>query len=167
MAANDTSSKSTDDKNAAAQTPQPLSQKSDAQLKREAKARLKHLDPATAHDLMNEVLGKQVTNSLSGFVDFLREHAIVGLAVGFVLATQIQAVVKQLIASFIDPLFQLLLAGNKTLSQRTFTLHFNGHSAQFGWGAVVYALIDFIFVAVTIYAIIRIFNLDKLDKKKS
>jgi large-conductance mechanosensitive channel len=145
----------------------PLSEKSEAELKREAKARLKHLNPSTASELVNEVFaGKQVRVPLSGFVNFLREHAIVGLAVGFVLATQIQAVVKQLITSFINPLSQLLLPGNQSLSQRSFVLHLNGRAAYFGWGAVVYALIDFIFVALTIYAIIKIFKLDKLDKEK-
>lgn len=108
-----------------------------------------------------------ITQPVGGFTDFLREKAIVGLAVGFVLGTQVQTVVKQLISSFIDPLFQLLLPGEKTLSSRTFTLHFNGRHADFGWGAIVYALLDFLFIAAAIYAIIKIFQLDKLDKPKS
>lgn len=109
---------------------------------------------------------RTVRRPVSGFVEFLRERAVVGLAVGFVLGTQIQTVVKQFISSFVDPLFQLLFAGNKALSLRTFTLHFDGRHANFGWGAVVYALLDFLFVAATIYAVIKIFQLDKLDKKK-
>ena len=100
-----------------------------------------------------------------GFVQFLRERAVVGLAVGFVLGTQVQTVVKQLISSFIDPLFQLLLPGNRALSSRTFTWHFDGRHANFGWGALIYALLDFIFVAFAIYAVIKFFQLDKLDKK--
>jgi len=108
-----------------------------------------------------------ITQPVGGFADFLREKAIVGLAVGFVLGTQVQTVVKQLISSFIDPLFQLLLPGEKTLSSRTFTLHFDGRHADFGWGAIIYALLDFLFVAAAIYMIIRIFKLDKLDKPKT
>lgn len=104
-------------------------------------------------------------NPVGGFVEFLRERAVVGLAVAFVLGTQVQTVVKQLIASFVDPLFQLLFSGNKTLSTRTFTLHFDGRYANFGWGALVYTLIDFLFVAFAIYAVIKLFQLDKLDKK--
>lgn len=105
------------------------------------------------------------TKPFGGFVEFLRERAVVGLAVAFVLGTQIQTVVKQLIASFIDPMFQLLFSGNKALSNRTFTLHFDGRFANFGWGALVYTFIDFIFVAFAIYAVIKFFQLDKLDKK--
>jgi len=105
------------------------------------------------------------TRPAAGFIEFLRERAVVGLAVAFVLGTQIQTVVKQLISSFIDPMFQLLFSGNKALSNRTFTLHFEGHYANFGWGALAYTLIDFLFVAFTIYAVIKLFQLDKLDKK--
>ncbi|MDB5182082.1 MAG: mechanosensitive ion channel protein MscL [Candidatus Saccharibacteria bacterium] len=106
-----------------------------------------------------------VKEQVNGFVNFLREHAIVGLAVGFVAGAQAQAVVKQLISSFIDPSFQLFFGGTK-LSERTFTLHLWGNSANFGWGGMVYALLNLVFVLAIIYALIKIFNLDKLDKKK-
>lgn len=107
---------------------------------------------------------KLEANSVSGFVGFLRENAVVGLAVGLVIGTQVQAVVKQLIASFIDPLSQLLFG--QALSQRTVAANFNGHSAQFAWGGFVYVLIDFIFVLLAVYLIIKILKLDKLDKLK-
>lgn len=105
----------------------------------------------------------QEINPVGGFVNFLREHAVVSLAVGFAIATQAQSVIKQLIASFIDPLFALALNGQK-LSTKTATVHFHGRAQLLGWGAFVYTLIDFIFVLAFIYAIIKIFNLDKLDK---
>ncbi len=105
---------------------------------------------------------------VGGFKTFLREHAVVALAIGFVVATQIQALARQLIASFIDPAFKLLF-GEK-LSLKTFTLHFHGRAANFGWGSFVYALIDVFFVLITIYIAVRIFRLEELEnpkKKKS
>jgi large-conductance mechanosensitive channel len=143
-----------------------LSEKTHAQLKHEAKLRLQHLDSKTAADVINEVFGKPVGSSVRGFVQFLREHAVIGLAVAFVFATQVQVIVKQLIASFLDPFLQLL-TGNKSLNERVITLHLNGHSAVFTWGAFVYAFIDFVFIIAAIYAIIKIFNLDKLDRQKT
>lgn len=104
---------------------------------------------------------------VGGFVTFLREHAIVGLAVGFVIGSQVQGLVKQGTDSFINPLFQLLLSGNKALTSRTFTLHFGERHANFAWGAMAYDLMDFLFVLAVIYVIIKLFSLDKLDKKKS
>jgi large-conductance mechanosensitive channel len=104
-----------------------------------------------------------VKGSVHGFVGFLRERAIIGLAVGFVVATQVQGVIKQLIASFIDPLTQLLFS--QKLSARTFTLHYHGRQADFAWGQFVYVMIYFLVVVIVIYAIIKLFKLDKLDKK--
>lgn len=101
-----------------------------------------------------------------GFVNFLRENAIVGLAVGFIVGTQAQGVVKQLVASFIDPVI-ILLFGGARLAERKVTLVLNGNTAEFAWGAMVYALINLLFVLVAIYVLIKIFKLDKLDKKKS
>lgn len=120
----------------------------------------------STREQLAEVAVTVTPEPISGFVGFLREHAIVGLAVGFAIATQVQGVVKQLTASFINPLFQLIFPGNTELSARTFTLHFNGHHADFGWGAVLYTVIDLLFVLAIIYFVIRFFRLDKLDKPK-
>jgi large-conductance mechanosensitive channel len=99
---------------------------------------------------------------VSGFLDFLREHAVVSLAIAFVIGLQSQTLVKQLVTSFIDPLFKLLFG--QALSQRTFTLHWHDRAANFGWGAFVYGLLDFLFVLAAVYAIVKILKLDKLDK---
>jgi large-conductance mechanosensitive channel len=106
-----------------------------------------------------------VRERVHGFVGFLRERAIIGLAVGFVIATQVQNVIKQLIASFLDPL-TLLLFGNK-LSNRTFTWDWHGRHADFAWGQFVYMLVDFFVVVLTIYVLIKLFKLDKLDAPKT
>lgn len=102
---------------------------------------------------------------VGGFVNFLREHTVVTLAIGFAIATQAQAMIKQLVSSFIDPLWGLLFTGT-TLSQKTFVLHFHGRSEQFAWGAFVYTFIDFFFVLLAIYLLIKIFALDRLEKPK-
>lgn len=102
---------------------------------------------------------------VGGFKTFLRQHAVVALAIGFVVATQIQALARQLIASFIDPAFKLMF-GQK-LSNRTFTLHFHGRAANFGWGSFIYALLDVFFVLVIIYLAVRLFNLEELENPKA
>lgn len=111
------------------------------------------------------VVMAQELNPVGGFLAFLREHAIVGLAVGFAIATQLQAVVKQLIASFINPLYGLLFNGQQ-LSTLTVTFHWHGRHEEFGWGAFVYTLIDFLFVLAIIYVALKVFRLDELDKPK-
>jgi large-conductance mechanosensitive channel len=40
-------------------------------------------------------------------------------------------------------------------------------SADFGWGAFVYSLVTFLLIVASIYAIIKLFKLDKLDAPKN
>jgi len=94
----------------------------------------------------------------------LRKNGVVALAVGFVIATQVQVLAKQLISSFIDPLFTLIF-GSK-LSTRSFTVTVSGNTATFSWGAFIYGLINFLFVVLCLYIIIKVFKLDRLDAKE-
>jgi large-conductance mechanosensitive channel len=106
----------------------------------------------------------QEVNPVGGFVEFLREYTVVTLAIGFVIATQVQGLVKQLVADFINPLSQLFFG--TALSDRTYTWHFHGRAANFGWGDLAYGVIDFLFVLIVIYVLVKIFQLDKLNKPK-
>jgi large-conductance mechanosensitive channel len=108
------------------------------------------------------VVVMQEVNPVTGFIGFLRDYAVVGLAVGFVIGLQAQTLVKQLVNSFIDPAFKLLFG--QALSQRDFVLEFHGRQASFTWGAFVYGLLNFVFVLGAIYLIVKVFALDKLDK---
>lgn len=108
-----------------------------------------------------------VGRQFSGFINFLREQSVVGLAVGLVLGTQAKALVDQIVASFINPLVGLFLPGEGTLKDQTFWLSVGDKGAAFGWGAFVLVLLNFIAVAAVIYFIVKGLKLDKLDKKKA
>lgn len=101
-------------------------------------------------------------NPVEGFVGFLREYAIIGLSIGFILGNQMSALVKVIVASFIVPMTQLFFG--KKLDNRTFFLQFHNHSALFYWGSVADGLIQLILLLVFVYAAIKFFNLDKLNK---
>lgn len=108
-----------------------------------------------------------VEGHVHGFANFLREYSVVGLAVGFVAGSQVAVVVKQIVASFIEPLFQLF--SDKDLRAQSFTVHVNAlgshHAAIFRWGAAVYTLLEFLFILITIYVTIKLFKLDRFQKK--
>lgn len=104
-------------------------------------------------------------NPVSGFVGFLRERAVVGVAIAFVVASQMQIFAKSLVDQLISPAFKLLF-GWEALPKQAFTLHWHGRSESFMWGSVMYAFINFLFIVLAIYLILRFFKLDKLDKKK-
>lgn len=141
-----------------------LDQKTDAELKREATARLRRMSPNAAAAVVDGVKGK-VSQPATGFVAFIRERAIVGLAIGFVVGVQVQTVAKSFITGFVNPLFTFLIPGNQVLSDHKWTLHINGHAADIGWGDLVYQLLDLFFLVFIIYLVVRIFKLDRLDKK--
>lgn len=107
-----------------------------------------------------------VHKQFGGFMSFLREQSVVGLAIGLVLGTQAKVLVDQMIASFINPIVGLLLPGQGTLKDKVFTIHWSGKSAVFGWGAFVLSLLTFVIVAAVVYYVFKGLKLDKLDKKK-
>lgn len=108
----------------------------------------------------------KILTPFQGFVDFIREQGVVGLAVGLVLGTQVKMVVDALVNSFINPVLGLLFPGSGSLVERTFTVTFNDKVAIFAWGFFVNQLISFVIVLAIIYFIVKGLKLDKLDKKK-
>lgn len=99
---------------------------------------------------------------LQGFVDFVREQGVIGLAIGLVLGTQIKTLVDQLVLSFVNPLVGLLLPGGGTLQDKAFRIS----DQSFKWGAFVSQMISFIIVCAIVYFLVKGLKLDKLDKKK-
>ncbi len=91
---------------------------------------------------------------------FFREKAVVGLAVGFIIGQQAQGLIKQLVDSFISPWMNIIV-GSK-LQDRVFMLA----GEKFAWGKFVYILVNFLFVLLAIYIIMKLFKLDKLDLPK-
>jgi len=120
---------------------------------------------ATARDKAEVVVDLVTPRAVEGFVGFLRENAVVGLAVGIVIGTQLKVIVDSLNTNVINELFKLVLNGD-ALTTKKVAVNMNGQTANIGWGAVVYSIIDFLFIMIVIYALIKIFKLDKLDKKK-
>jgi large conductance mechanosensitive channel len=110
---------------------------------------------------------ERVKSPLRGFVNFVREQGVVGLAIGFVLGAQSKTLVDQLVESFINPLLGLLLPGSGSLDERTFSVTMGGQTEVFSWGAFVDQLISFLIIAAIIYFIFKGLKLDKLDKPKS
>ncbi len=102
-----------------------------------------------------------------GFVDFVREQGVVGLAIGIVLGAQVKTLVDSFVASFINPLLGLLLPGSGDLAQKTLRVTANSKVAIFGWGTFLTQLISFVIVAAIVYYAVKSLKLDKLDKKKS
>lgn len=99
---------------------------------------------------------------MKGFVEFVKEQGVVGLAVGFILGGAISKVVASLVDDIINPLLGFILGAAGNL---------NDASARVGratlhWGSFVNTAIDFIVIALVVYFGVKLLRLDKLDKKK-
>lgn len=110
---------------------------------------------------------KPVKNSPhAGFVDFLREQSVVGLAIGLIIGAQTKSLADQLIASFINPLLGLVMPGKGALDQQTFVLHLNDKTATFAWGSFIAVLLSFLTTAAVVYFVFKFLKLDRLTKKR-
>lgn len=109
-----------------------------------------------------EMASKQV----SGFTDFLREQSVISIGIGLVLGIQIKAVVDTIMASFVNPITQLILPGQEALSAKEFMMTIGDKQVAIGWGAIAYSIFTFVMVAIIIYAGYKLLRLDKLTKKK-
>ena len=103
---------------------------------------------------------------MAGFVNFIREQGVVGMAVGLAIGTAAGDTVKKLVTAFIDPLVQLVVGSQQGLQSASFIVEVAGRKGEFLYGAFVSSLITLIAVAFVVYAIIHFLKLDKLDKKK-
>jgi large conductance mechanosensitive channel len=121
-----------------------------------------HVPAIPSAEAVNELVNKQV----NGFLDFLREQSVVGLAIGLVLGTQVKQLVDSVVANFINPLTQLLLPGTGSLPQKNLRINVGSKSAVFGWGSFLSTLITFVIVAAVVYYTFKLLKLDKLEKNK-
>lgn len=98
---------------------------------------------------------------MKGFLEFIREQGVMGLAVGFILGGAVSKLVASLVADVVNPLVGLLL-GRVNLSQ----MYTQIGNSRLMWGNFISTAIDFSVIAAVVYFGVKILGLDKLDKKK-
>lgn len=111
-------------------------------------------------------LKARTSGHASGFMNFVREQGVVGLAVGLAIGAAAGDTVKKLVEGFINPIVQFLV-GSRTLTDAAWHVELWGRTADFKWGAFVSSAITLLATALVVYAIIHLLKLDRLDKKKA
>lgn len=99
---------------------------------------------------------------MKGFLNFIREQGVVGLAVGFLLGGAVSKLVTALITDIINPLLSALLGFAGNLKDAYLPLG----SARLLWGDLLATLIDFAVIAAIVYFGVHGLGLDRIDKKK-
>ena len=103
---------------------------------------------------------------LKGFLDFVREQGVVGLAIGLAVGTQAAILVKDIISALVDPVIGLIIGNPGGLQASAWNVTVAGREATFALGQLLYSIIVFMAVCGVIYFVVRGLKLDKLDKKK-
>jgi len=103
-----------------------------------------------------------MNKQLQGFIDFIREQGVIGLAVGFILGGAVSNLVKAFIDDLINPILGLILGAAGSLESATIKIG----PMVFKYGNFLSVLINFVVIAAVVYYGIKGLGLDKLDKKK-
>lgn len=105
--------------------------------------------------MVHEVLRGQVV----GFVDFIRERGVMGLAIGFILGASVQRVVTAFVNDIVNPLVGVFMGSADGF--KSFTV------GPFLVGDFIAALADFLILAAVVYVVFKGLRLNRLDKPTS
>ncbi|MFZ1323829.1 MAG: MscL family protein [Candidatus Saccharimonadales bacterium] len=122
-----------------------------------------------AKDELKEQEEKRLNKQAKGFMNFIREQGVVGLAVGLAIGTASTVFVKSIVDGVITPIIGWLLPGGTDLPSMYLCLDKDAGGQcinRLSYGAVLASFISFIAVAAVIYFVVKGLKLDKLDKKK-
>ena len=100
-----------------------------------------------------------MTGALAGFMQFVREQGVVGLAVGFILGGAVSKVVSALVNDIVNPIVGTVLGSTEGLK-----------AMKLGpvlLGDFVSVAIDFLIIAAVVYFVVKGLGFDKMDKAKS
>lgn len=92
----------------------------------------------------------------------MREQGIVGLAVGFILGGSVSKVVSAIVTDIVNPVLGIALGAVGYLKDATMQIG----PVKILYGHFLSVFIDFAVIALVVYYGVRIFRLDRLDKKK-
>jgi large conductance mechanosensitive channel len=104
---------------------------------------------------------------LQGFVDFVREQGVVGVAVGLIIGLGAKSLVDSFVAAFVNPIIGVVMGGSN-LSNRFMCLNSTDGvcTSKIAYGLFLNELISFVIIAFIVYFVVIILKLDKLDKAK-
>lgn len=98
---------------------------------------------------------------MNGFINFIREQGVVGLAVGFILGGAVSKTVSSLVENIVNPIIGVIL-GKVDLADKMLTMG----SVSLKYGAFVSTVVDFVIIALVVYYGVIALGLNKLDKAK-
>lgn len=111
---------------------------------------------------LGKVGASKLKGGASGFMKFIREQNVVGLAVGLVLGTAAGGLVNSLIDNILMPPLGFLLGSADGLKGLEFNMGTTpaGEQAILHYGVFINDLINFLVLALCVYLVIKLLKLD-------
>lgn len=98
-------------------------------------------------------------SALSGFLAFIRERGVAGLAVGFIMGGAVTKTVTSLVDDVLNPLIGVVAGSRLNLTEMTIGVVKVGSFAN--------ALINLLIISAVVYFVLyKALRLDKLEKPK-
>lgn len=94
---------------------------------------------------------------VTGFLDFIRERGVMGLAIGFIMGGAVSKVTTSLSTDVINPALATIFGSTDRIGDLMI--------GSVAIGKFIAAILDFFVLAVTVYVLFKMLGLDKLDKK--
>lgn len=104
------------------------------------------------------MLTNVVKTPVRGFIQFVREQGVVGLAIGFILGGAINKVVGSLVQDIIQPAIGFFFGKPEGLAGLQY------HSLKYG--QFIANVIDFLILAGVVYFVFKHMRLDRIDAPK-
>src|SRR5688572_30357853 len=135
------------------------------ELELETNEKVKSIEEKVVSDAkrVREVAKEEV----NGFLDFIREKGVVGLAIGIIIGSAVTQTVNTLVTGLINPFIGLVLPRSTTLAEIKYHVGPEGPSQKiFEVGQFASTLLNLMVISAVIYFGVKWLKLDKLDKKK-
>jgi large conductance mechanosensitive channel len=113
------------------------------------------------------VAKQRSVRQLNGFLGFIREQGVIGLAIGFVMGAAAATLVKSLIDNVLMPPLGILVGSANGLKGLSANLgRHGGKEVVLNYGIFLNDLVNFLILALAVYVMVKVLRLDRLDKKK-
>lgn len=99
---------------------------------------------------------------VSGFSEFIKKQGVVSLAIGFILGGAVSKFVSSLVSDIINPILNGLLGGVDDLEKATYKVG----QVSIHYGTFLNNGIDFIVIALVVYAGVKILRIDQEQIQK-
>ena len=107
-------------------------------------------------------LKHSVESQKNGFVKFIKEQGVVGLAVGFILGGASTALFKSLTEDILDPVISIFLGSEEGLANWSITIE----GTEIMVGSFLFTLLDFIVLLLVVYIAVKVLRVDRFDEVK-